>query len=174
MGKYKTIQEDIENVTNKEVVKQTRISGVAIGLIVAGGLCAVAGKGFEDPNSSIPTFLFTLASFLFLAGIIKLFISRSYYTFKPTKSRIKKMTLYFDIHETDALQTCFEMKRFEELARLKREKDTGVRLEAMVAGDGKFAAVQISEYIPYNYEAVTPVLCYYGQDAKMLADYCKA
>ena len=78
MGKYKTIQEDIENVTNKEVVKQTRISGVAIGLIVAGGLCAVAGKGFEDPNSSMPTFLFTLASFLFLAGIIKLFISRSY------------------------------------------------------------------------------------------------
>ena len=29
MGKFKKLQEDIENVTNKEVVKQTRISGVA-------------------------------------------------------------------------------------------------------------------------------------------------
>ena len=65
MGKYKTIQEDIENVTNKEVVKQTRISGVAIGLIVAGGLCAVAGKGFEDPNSSMPTFCLHLLHFCF-------------------------------------------------------------------------------------------------------------
>ena len=34
MGKFKKLQEDIENVTNKEVVKQTRISGVATMLYV--------------------------------------------------------------------------------------------------------------------------------------------
>ncbi len=47
------------------------------------------------------------------------------------------------------------MKRFDELSRFKREKDTGVKLEAMIASKGDFAAVQISEYIPYTYEAVT-------------------
>ncbi len=87
---------------------------------------------------------------------------------------MKKAIAYFDVHESDALQACVEMKRFEELKRLKREKDTGVRLEAMVADDGKFAAVQISEYIPYTYEAITPVRCYYGEEADVLASYLKA
>ena len=35
MGKFKKLQEDIENVTNKEVVKQTRISCVNY----FGGMC---------------------------------------------------------------------------------------------------------------------------------------
>lgn len=174
MEKYKTIQEDIENATNKEVVKQVRISGVAAGLIIGAIVLAIAGKGFEDPNSSLPTFLFTTSAFLFLGGIIKLFISRNCYLFRPTKSRLKAVTMYFDIHESDALQTCMEMKRFDDLVRLKREKDTGVKLEAMIAGDGKFAAIQIMEYIPYTYEAVTPVLCYYEEDAQKLLNYMKA
>ena len=77
--------------------------------------------------------------------------------------------MYFDVHESDNLQDCMEMKRFEDLKKMKREKDTGVKVEAMIADDQKFAAVQISEYIPYSYEAVTPVMCYYGEEAP-----CKA
>lgn len=174
MEKFKTIQEDIENISNKEVVKQTRISGIAVGLVVVAVVFAIAGKSFEDPNSSMPTFLFTTAAILFLGGIVKLFVSRSCYLFRPTKSRLKSVTLYFDVHESDALQNCMELKRFDDLKRLKREKDTGVKVEAMVTGDGKFAAVQILEYIPYTYEAITPVMCYYGDEAQIFAAYVKA
>lgn len=166
MEKFKTIQEDIENVTNQEVVKQTRISGAAAGLILVGVACGIAAMSYEDPNSAMPTFLFTAAGILFLVGIVKLFVSRNCYLFRPTKSRLKELTMYFDVHESDALQSCVEMKRFDELTKLKREKDSGIKLEAMIAGDGKFAAVQISEYVPYAYQAVTPVRCYYGLDAQ--------
>lgn len=174
MGKFKNIQVDIENATNKEVVKQVRVSGVAVGLLLGGIACFIAAKSFEDPNSTMPTFLFTAAVCLLLGGIIKFFISRSCYLFRPTKSRLKAVTMYFDVHDSEALQNCMEMKRFDELARLKREKDTGVKVDAMVAGDGKFAAVQISEYIPYTYEAITPVMCYYGEEASTLASYFKS
>ena len=165
MGKFKKLQEDIENVTNKEVVKQTRISGVATIVLIISVACAIGGMSFEDPNSSMPTFLFTASALLFLSGVIKLF--------KPTKSKLKTMTMYFDVHESDNLQDCMEMKRFEDLKKMKREKDTGVKVEAMIADDQKFAAVQISEYIPYSYEAVTPVMCYYGEEARLLASYLK-
>lgn len=168
MEKYKNIQLDIEHVTNQEVIKKTRVSGVAMALLAMGILCFVFAKGFEDPNSSIPTFLYTASVFLLLSGIIKLFVHRSCYFFRPTQSRLKSVTLYFDVHESEMLQDCIERKRFDELNRLKREKDTGVKLEAMVAADGKFAAVQVSEYIPYTYEAITPVRCYYGEEAQKL------
>lgn len=168
MENFKIIQEDIINVSNNEVVKKNAISGVAVGLLLAGIGCAVAGKSFEDPNSAVPSFLFTLAVCLFLGAIIKFFVSRNCYLYLPAKSRLYTSTFYFDIHDSNDLQVCMEMKRFDELSRLKREKDTGVKLEAMIAKSGDFAAVQISEYIPYTYQAITPVMCYYGKDAKAL------
>ena len=58
------------------------------------------------------------------------------------------------------------MKRFEDFKQMKRKKDSGVRVEAMISDDQRFAAVQIADYVPYSYEAVTPVICYYGEDAK--------
>ena len=166
MEKFKTIQEDIENVTNQEVVKKGKISLVAIALIIIAVILVVVGMGSEDPNASWPSFLFNVAAMLFLGGIVKLFVSRSCWIFKPTNSKLKEMTLYFDVHESDALQTCIEMKRFEDFKQMKRKKDSGVRVEAMVSDDQRFAAVQVAEYVPYSYEAVTPVVCYYGDDAK--------
>ena len=50
MGKFKKLQEDIENVTNKEVVKQTRISGVATIVLIISVACAIGGMSFEDPE----------------------------------------------------------------------------------------------------------------------------
>ena len=31
----------------------------------------------------------------------------------------------------------------------------------------------MSEYVPYTYEAVSPVMCYYENDALLLSDYFK-
>lgn len=173
MEKFKTIQEDIERVSNKEVIKKGTISMIAITLLVVAGLAAVIGGRSSDPNASWPSFLFTISAFLFLGGIVKLFVSRTCWLFKPTNSKLQETTLYFDVHECDALQACIEMKRFEDLKQMKRKKDSGVKVEAMISSDQKFAAVQVYEYIPYTYEAVTPVVCYYGEDAKSFVSFFK-
>lgn len=47
MGKFKKLQEDIENVTNKEVVKQTRISGVATIVLIISVACAIGGMSLK-------------------------------------------------------------------------------------------------------------------------------
>ena len=70
MSKYKTITEDIETVTNKEVVKQNRVSLVALGLVVAAVLCVAGGWANEDPNSSLYTILFKAAVLHFLCCIV--------------------------------------------------------------------------------------------------------
>ena len=171
MSKYKTITEDIETVTNKEVVKQNRVSLVALGLVVAAVLCVAGGWAIEDPNSSLSTFLFTEAVFLFLGGIVKFFMGRECYLFRPTGSHLQKITVYFDAKESQPLQYCIEEKRFEDLKQLKRQINTGVKLDVMLTGDKKFAAVQLSEYVPYAYEAISPVICYYGEEAKNFSHY---
>ena len=101
--------------------------------------------------------------------MIKLLVSRKRYVYLPTKSTLKLVTLYFDVHASDELQNCLQMKRFDELSRIKREKDNGVKVEAMLSGDGQFVAAQVLEYVPYSFEAVTPMICFYREDAGKLS-----
>lgn len=173
MEKYNSIHEDIETVTNKEVVKKGRMSIMGVGFVAVAVVLFIWGYSIEDPNSALSTFLFSASIACLLGGGIKAFISRNCYLFRPTNSRLKEVILYFDNKECDSLQACMEMKRFEDLNRLKRQSNAGIKVEAMIADDSKFAAVQISEYIPYSYEAVTPVMCYYGEEAKVFANYFK-
>lgn len=173
MGKYKVIHEDIENINSKEIAKQTNISIVAIVVMVVGIALGVLGILFDDPNSSMPTFLFTLAALLVFGGLVKLLVSRTCYVYLPTKSRLALSKYYFDVHAGDEVQNCLQMKRFDDLSRIKREKDNGVKVEAMLAADGQFAAIQVLEYVPYSFEAVTPVMCYYGDEAAKVSKALK-
>lgn len=169
MEKYRIIHEDIENLHSDEIAKRTNISVVAVVFVLVALAFGGWGMTFDDLNSSLPTFLFTAAAILFFSGMIKLLVSRRRYVYLPTKSALKLKTLYFDVHTRDELQDCLKMKRFDELSHIKREKDNGVKVEAMLSGDRQFAAVQVLEYIPYSFEAVTPVMYFYKEDACKLS-----
>lgn len=171
MEKYDVLPEDIERVSEQQVIRKNKVSMVAIGLILLAILLAVGGFSATDPNSSVATFLYTAALFVFFAGIVKFCMGRNCYFFKPTGSQIRQVTLYFDNKERHLLQDYIENKNFDALTQLKRQINTGVKVEAMVAADNRFVAVQLSEYVPYTYEAVTPVMCYYEEDARRLTDY---
>lgn len=173
MKRYTVITEDIENVTNHEVVKQNRISMVSIGFILLAVFMALWGFSITDPNSSFSTFLLTTSVFMMIGGIVKLCMGRSCYFFTPTGSRIKQVTVYFDNKESRNLKDCLEQKRFDILKNLKRQVNTGVKVDAMIASDNRFVALQLSEYVPYTYEAVSPVMCYYENDARLFSDYFK-
>lgn len=173
MYNYKSIVEDIENVSERKVVKQKKMPVAAIGLLVGAGICVLGGMAIEDPNSSLSTFLFTTAVFLFLVSVVKFWIGKECYLFKPTGSCLQKTTVYFDNKESLALQNSLADKRFEELKQLKRQFDTGVKLEIMFAADRKFVALQVSEYVPYTYQAVSPVICYYGNEAENFMSFLK-
>lgn len=87
---------------------------------------------FEDPNSSMPTFLFTASALLFLSGVIKLLVDRSCYMFKPTKSKLKTDDhVFHDVHESDNLQDWYGNE-----AGLKTEKnETGKRYRCESGGN---------------------------------------
>lgn len=173
MERYTIMPEDIEHVTNRKVVKQNKVSMVAIGFILLAIFFTLGAFSITDPNSSLSTFLLTAAVFLLFGGIIKFCMGRSCYFFKPTGSPVKQMTVYFDNKECQHLKDCMASGKFEVLKHLKRQINSGVKVDAMVAADNHFVAVQLSEYVPYTYEAISPVMCYYGDDARTLSDFFK-
>ena len=94
------------------------------------------------------------------------FLGMEAYLFKPTGSKLKKTTVYFDSSQRQSLFDSIENRRFESLKQLKRQSNTGVRLDVMFTGNREFVATQLLEYVPYTYETATPAICYYGEDAK--------
>lgn len=173
MERYTVMPENIENETNREVVKQSKVSMGSIGLILLAAFLALGAFAISDPNSSLSTLLLTAAVFMALGGLIKLCMGRNCYIYKPTGSRIKRMTVYFDNKECQNLKDCIESGKFEILKSLKRQVNFGVKMDAMVAADNCFVAIQLSEYVPYTYEAVSPVRCYYNEEARVLSDFFK-
>lgn len=173
MERYTVMSEDIENITNREVVKQSKLSMASIGLLLAAVFLALGAFSITDPHSSLSTFLLTAAVFMVFGGIIKFCMGRNCYFFKPTGSRIKQMAVYFDNKERQTLKDCMESKEFGTLKNLKRQMNSGVKMDVMIASDNRFIAVQLSEYVPYTYEAFSPVMCYYNEDALLLADFFK-
>ncbi|MDR1755771.1 MAG: hypothetical protein LBR65_02280 [Culturomica sp.] len=166
MEKYKTLIENIEQATRQEVVKKNSISLLALVLFGIGVLCFLGAKSIGDPNSALPTFLYTLAVCLLLVSIVKFFMGNKVYVFRPSGSKLKKETLYFDARDRQPLFNSIEEKQFDTLKRIKRLENTGIRLDVLYAGKREFAAVQLLEYVPYTYETATPVICYYGEDAR--------
>ena len=173
MEKYKKIWEEIEVASNHEVVKKSCISSIGMVCILFAIGCIVGAKGFEDPNSSLPTFLYTIAAILLLMGIVKICVDRTCYIFKSTKSKLYSKTVYFDAKDEVELKSSLEMNRFDLLKHLTKKKDGVIKLELMMTKDGQFAALQLFEYIPYSYEVLTPVWCYYGDSAKQLSETIK-
>ena len=62
----------------------------------------------------------------------------------------------------------FSRNKYETAIHKKTLKDNGVKVETMLSADGEFAAAQVLEYVPYTFEAITPVMCFYGEDARKL------
>jgi hypothetical protein len=174
MEKYKKLWEEIEVASNHEVIKKSCVSSKGLLMILIAIGCIVGAKAFEDPNSSMPTCLYTVAAILLLSGIIKICVSRTCYIFNPTKSKLYSKTLYFDAKDEIELRNSLEMKKIEGLKALTKKKDGVIKLELMLTNDGQYVALQLFEYIPYAYEAVSPVWCYYEGDAQQLAAFVKS
>ena len=122
------MHEDIKNIESAEISKQNHISVIGTLLILTGIALGFWGMCYTDPNSAFPSFLFTISTLAIIGGIIKLCLNFTIYIYKPTKSILKLKTLYFPASTSDELQNCLTMNRFDELANLKQEKNSNLKL----------------------------------------------
>ena len=169
MEKFKVMHEDIKNIESAQITKKSNISIIAVITIIAGILLGMGAMCFEDPNSAIPSFLVSLSAIFIIGGIIKLVLSHTVYIYKPTNSRIKLKTLYFPNNSCDELQSCLTSNRFDEISSIQQEKNHGLKLEVLISKDRQFIAVQILQYIPYNFEPISPIISYFNDNAQKLA-----
>ncbi len=84
------------------------------------------------------------------------FFRRWYY--KPTQSPVKKEEYFFSADNFTALRTALDHKHFEALKQLPFLPDGNVKLVVISSKDGKFGAVQLHRYRPFEFTPETDIV----------------
>ena len=124
----------------------------------------------EDKSSATYMGGITLAVVLMAIGFHRLITRRLQIIYIPTKSTMRKGSFYSDSKQLPNLKAAISNKEQSNISYTNLDilKSGNVRLDYVVSNDGKFAAVQLYEYVPYNFEAVTDVICYENEQAHNL------
>jgi hypothetical protein len=89
--------------------------------------------------------------------------------YKPTGSEVRSDSLYMDSVELQSLKQMMAKNEFSTSSRLVFKEGGNGRLDYMVSKDGRFMAIQLLQFVPYTYEAVTGVYYYTDNDAVVVA-----
>lgn len=165
---------DMFSATSKDVIKSRNMKTMLFSLtLLAAGIAMVIISRSMDTTSSMYMFMVTVGILLIVGGFAKLLFGGRKYIFNTTGSMVRDFSIYFDSRELQTLSYLIETGRFTDLDRLKRTENTGVRLDILMSDDSRFTAIQIYEYIPHQYQPVSPVFRYYDNAAADFASFMK-
>ena len=147
---------DIKETINS---KSVAISGINL---IAGLLLLASSNWIEDKTSGL--YLFTIFSpfMLLVFALIHFSCKRKHLVYAATNSPINCGQLYFDKSQMDIVKAMLKSDSTENIEWSGFKKTGNARLDYMVSKDTQFVAVQLYEYVPYNYEVASEIFFYTG------------
>lgn len=130
------------------------ILGIAFILSASYGLAEI---------SSLYMLLMTAGWCLVALFGVRLFTRAADIVYLPTHSSVKQVSLYFKGGELENIKKAVEKGDIKSLKELSAERNSGIKMDVMYSRDGKFASVQLFNYVPYNYEVASKVYCIQGE-----------
>ena len=147
-------------------VKQILVSSL---IALVGVVGIVLSCVVDESDSTLCMALLTVGILLMLFALYRFFTKRSETVYKATGSEVRSGTLYMDAVELQNLQRMMEKNDFSASSRLAFKEGGNGRLDYMISKDGRFVAIQLLQFVPYTYEAITGVFYYTDDDAISIA-----
>lgn len=170
MEPSKNFKANINDASQGQVVRQKDPKTASFSLLfLILGIAMIVGSGYvEDNTSTLYMSLLALGVIAVIGGGFRLLFGCKRYVFLPTKSPVDIESFFFEPTQLQTLSNAFESGEIQIIKSLKRKENTGVRVDVISSADNQFAATQVFQYIPHNYEPVTPIYCMYEGKAKEL------
>lgn len=174
MENYISIETQLSEISDNKIVKKKRIDmhGVLMETI---GISLLIIPLVISMHLGISVFLGILGLTSIIIGLIKIIKSSSKtggeYVYAPTGKKIKKFNLYYNGEHIQKLHFLLQNRDYNAVLKLPCAKDSGHILRIMGTKEGDMVLLQITEFIPYNYVATSPVYVLEGEDAKKMMSY---
>lgn len=112
----------------------------------------------------------TLSIMLLVLGVVRMFSKSGKMVYQPTGSMIHDYVLYFQGTDGQALDNAVRKNDTHALGKAWSKEGAPIRMDVVVSEDQKFAACQLYQYVPHNYEPVGSV---YILPENHLSDFCR-
>lgn len=159
MATTQVIDATIFASSHPDIAKRTSVSGVIISsvMLLVGILAFASTFQLEDKSSTVSMALMVLGTGLFLMGIFRFFWKSKEVVYLPTGSVAKEQSIFFDLKHMDSLTNMVNSGSFSTDSAIKSESSGNIRMDVILSEDKKFAAVQLFQFVPYNYQPITSV-----------------
>ncbi|WP_294627991.1 hypothetical protein [uncultured Bacteroides sp.] len=159
--------------SHPDIAKRTSVSGILFSfvMLLLGALAIASTFKLDDKSSSIGMGLMVLGTALLLSGVFRLFWKSKETVYLPTGSVTKDQSLFFDLKHMEALANMINSDSFSAASAIKSESSGNIRMDVILSEDKKFAAVQLFQFVPYNYQPITSVHYFTGDGASAVVAF---
>lgn len=173
MATTQTIDTTLFTSSHPDIAKRTSLSGVLISsvMLLVGILAFGSTFELEEKSSTISMALMVFGTVLFLLGIFRLFWKSKEVVYLPTKSVTKEHSIFFDLKYVDSLMKIVNSGSFSADSAIKSDSSGNIRMDVILSEDKKFAAVQLFQFVPYNYQPVTSVQYFTNDEASAVVAF---
>lgn len=173
MATTQVIDTTIFTSSHPDIAKRTSTSGVLISsvMLLLGILAFGSTFGLEDKSSTVSMALMVLGTGLFLMGVFRLFWKSKEVVYLPTGSVTKEYSIFFDLKHMESLMNLVNSGSFSAGSAIKSESSGNIRMDVILSEDKKFAAVQLFQFVPYNYQPITSVQYFTNDDASAVVAF---
>ena len=171
MKETNQVVETLFSTTHPQLDKHISVKQILVSSLIAlvGVVGVVLSCVVDESDSTLCMALLTVGILLMLFALYRFFTKRYETVYKATGSEVRSGTLYMDAVELQNLQRMMEKNDFSASSRLAFKDGGNGRLDYMISKDGRFVAVQLLQFVPYTYEAVTGMFYYTDDDAISIA-----
>ena len=154
----------------KEVLNYKSVSLSIVLCLISLGIILLSSS-VADKSSSLYMGGICLTVLLLIVGFYRLINKRTTLIYVPTNSTMVSGSFYFDKIHLDRMKVLLSENHEVDLKQFKFAKSGNSRLDYVVSCDRKFVTVQLYEFIPYNFEAASDVICYENDKASVISDF---
>lgn len=177
MSTFELLEEKIQNMSDEKIIKTRKSPILAILITLAGVVLLILGVTAIS-NETLTLSLSAIGVVVIIFGIILITLNTGKnavdYVYEPTGKKMKKYKVYLNEQDTHLMVSCINNNDFKKISQLKKNLDTGHRLECLGTDDAQIFITQLMEYVPHSYVPSSPVIILRGDDANAMLKLVKS
>ncbi len=164
---------NINTTNHSQIKKSINIKSIAIAsvLLAVGAVCFFLFSKHPDSKSTLSMVYISLGATLIVCSLILFFTKFQQKVYVETGSVIKNKSYPFNRAQLGEMKDSLAGSKFNQAEPLKVMDNGNCRMDILRSADNKFVAVQLFEYIPFVYEAATPVYYFSEKQADDFVSY---
>lgn len=156
-----------------DVIKKINVKSVVVSVVLlfAGTAMILSSVLSEGGATTLSIGMLTAGVLMDFYASFRLFFQNSSYVYAPTGSALMEGSCFVESGDMERINKALDKSEFKEFSSLQYGKNGNSRIDFLMSKDGKFSAVQLFKYVPYNFEPASGVYYFKGEQAFLLSQY---